>query len=88
MSFDVCADPKLEKFLEAGRSFDQERPDDGFAIAYRQDFFTEGINRPESAKSEKAGAKIHSRLVDRLRDHATTIDGETLISLAAVGVKN
>ena len=80
ISFDVEVGTRLEDFLETGRCFDQEQFTEGFMIAFGHDFFVTGLNRDES---EIAEAKIHSRIVHRLRKYSTSIDGDTLLRLAA-----
>lgn len=80
ISFDVEVGTKLEDFLETGRCVDQGRCAEGFMIAFRHDFFVAGLNRDES---KMAKAKIHFRIVHRLRKYSASISGDTLLRLAA-----
>lgn len=80
ISFDVVAGHRWTDFLRVGRAFESKMETEGFKAAYRHSFFVAGLQR----KGSELTAPVHAQIVDRLRNHAKYIDGNTLMQLASL----
>ena len=84
LSFDVNDSHDLDDFLHVSRLMDANRVSDAFKLAFRRQFFSNGLNRTEN----DARAGIERRLVGELKAHSPHVSGVDLMELSGLPARN